>query len=86
MFFLTGMKILIFLGFIFFFIFWYLSNIWTAPGHLRLGVPKEKRDPLRAMIVSLFVTFKFFFIGIIILGILSLIFRFLPDLTRIFKP
>lgn len=86
MIFLTGMKILIFLGIVFFFIFWYLSNVWVAKGVIGAGIPEEKRDPFRALIVSLFVTFKFFLLGIIIFTIFSLIFRFLPGLIEIFKP
>lgn len=84
--FLVGMKILVFLGFVFFLIFWYLSNAWVKKGVIRAGAPKEKGDPLRAAIVSLFVTFKFFLFGIIILGLISFIWRFLPNLVEIFRP
>lgn len=81
-----GMKILIFLCSVFFAIFWYLCNLWTAPGHIRAGVPPEKRDPLRAAIVSFFVTFRIFFIASLVLIIFSFLFRYFLSLIPLIKP
>ncbi|KPJ56988.1 hypothetical protein AMJ49_03020 [Parcubacteria bacterium DG_74_2] len=76
----AGMKILILFGFFFFFIFWYLCNIWTAP---HVG---ERRNPGAAFMVSFFYTFQFFLIGSIILTLFSFIFESLPDFIQLLKP
>jgi len=80
------MKILIFLCSIFFAVFWYLTNIWTAPGHIRAGLPPEKKDPLRALFVSLFVTFRIFFIASLVLALFSFLFKFILDFLPTIKP
>jgi len=81
-----GMKILFFFSSIFFAIFWYLANIWTAPGHIRAGAPPEKRDPLRAVFVSFFVTFRIFLIASLCLIVFSFLFRYLLDLLPLIRP
>lgn len=66
----TGIKILLWGGFVFWGIFSYASLLWTE------RKPTEIRNIAGAMIVSLLLTFKILLIGTIVLVLIYLIISF----------
>lgn len=66
-----GAKILLFLTFIFFLVFFFLCRMWAAPKH-------PERCNLIGLFVSSLYTFWFFLGGFLILVLITLAYQYFP--------